>query len=438
MNSNHKVDCEYPEHYLLDIEEKKPAQQQQNLMPFIPYGVISNLENEVKRVRSSLDIKQEDRQMIQNDSQASLKDDVLCLHNIKGNVKNAYIKKISSLLNVSMEDDKEKLLPSKRVKENISSNSSKQLDNEDLKMLKNRESARNSRQRKKLYIGLLEKKVEDLNGQIEGLRQQTEITFRHIHNIIEQNSCFKGMIIEQAQIFDQLQSKDPETSEGQEMQALLTDSYKLKFSATGSKRKQYIRYCFQNVARILMDGNYGTLLFGSNCLSKNFQLLEDEELHEYIKLFKEITGCSEDKIQHTITHIVRRILEHKRSFSYLIKQMKCKSKDLRICQQQLDDQIDEMTGQMTPQQFTSLLINLNKDDFKIKENLPNTKQDISAQQLQQQQQQQQLMNQYKFLPQISLELLLNNKNTPFLLPNNLMIDPLQFNELIQKQFCKQA
>ncbi|CAD8196339.1 unnamed protein product [Paramecium octaurelia] len=437
MNSNNKVDCEYPEHYMLDIEEKKPAQQQ-NFIPFMPYGVISNLENQVKRVRSSAEIKQEDRQMIKNDSQASLKDDVLCLQNIKGNVKNAYIKKISSLLNVSMEEDKEKLLPSKRVKENVSSNSSKQLDNEDLKMQKNRESARNSRQRKKLYIGLLEKKVEDLNGQIEGLRQQTEITFKHIHNIIEHNQCFKGMIIEQAQIFDQLQSKDPETTEGQEMQALLTDSYKLKFSATGSKRKQYIRYCFQNVARILMDGNYGTLLFGSNCLTKNFQLLEDEELHEYVKQFKEITGCSEEKMQNTIIHIVRRILEHKRSFSYLIKQMKCKSKDLRICQQQLDDQIDEMTAQMTPQQFTSLLINLNKDEIKVKENYPTTKPDISVQQQQQQQQQQQLLNQYKFLPQISLELLLNNKNTPFLLPNNLMIDPLQFNDLIQKKFCKQA
>lgn len=43
-------------------------------------------------------------------------------------------------------------------------------ENDEMKMLKNRESARNSRQRKKLYIGLLERKVEDLTSQIEGLR----------------------------------------------------------------------------------------------------------------------------------------------------------------------------------------------------------------------------------------------------------------------------
>lgn len=85
--------------------------------------MISN--NQVKRVRSQAEIKQEDRQMIKNDSQASLKDEVICLQNIKGNVKNAYIKKISSLLNVSMDEDKEKLLPHKKIKENVSSNSSK-------------------------------------------------------------------------------------------------------------------------------------------------------------------------------------------------------------------------------------------------------------------------------------------------------------------------
>lgn len=52
------------------------------------------------------------------------------------------------------------------------------------------------------------------------------------------------------------------------MQSLLTDSYKLKFSATGSKRKAYIKYCFQNIVKSLLEGNYGPLLFGCNFLAK--------------------------------------------------------------------------------------------------------------------------------------------------------------------------
>lgn len=145
--------------------------------------------------------------MTKNESSHSLKEDVMGLQNIKGNVKNAYIKKINSLLNVEQEEEKEKPkqneFSNKAKKEPTSSNSSfKNAENDDLKMQKNRESARNSRQRKKLYIGLLEKKVEDLNNQIEGLRQQCESSFKHIHTIVDTNPCLRGMIIEQAQIFD--------------------------------------------------------------------------------------------------------------------------------------------------------------------------------------------------------------------------------------------
>jgi hypothetical protein len=46
-------------------------------------------------------IKQEEAPMAKNESSASLKDENMAsLQNIKANVKNAYIKKINSLLNV--------------------------------------------------------------------------------------------------------------------------------------------------------------------------------------------------------------------------------------------------------------------------------------------------------------------------------------------------
>jgi hypothetical protein len=46
-------------------------------------------------------IKQEEAPMLKNESSASLKDENMAsLQNIKANVKNAYIKKINSLLNV--------------------------------------------------------------------------------------------------------------------------------------------------------------------------------------------------------------------------------------------------------------------------------------------------------------------------------------------------
>jgi len=74
------------------------------------------------------------------------------------------------------------------------------------------------------------------------------------------------MIIEQASIIDQLNEKvvseNAADLETDEMVQLLVDSYKLRFSASGSRRKQYIKYCFQNIAKAMLEGNYGPLLFG--------------------------------------------------------------------------------------------------------------------------------------------------------------------------------
>lgn len=42
------------------------------------------------------------------------------------------------------------------------------------KLAKNRESARNSRMRKKIYVDLLEKKVEQLTQELEAARKQIE------------------------------------------------------------------------------------------------------------------------------------------------------------------------------------------------------------------------------------------------------------------------
>lgn len=46
--------------------------------------------------------------MVKNESSLSLKDEAGALQNIKSNVKNAYIKKINSLLSVTGDEEKEK------------------------------------------------------------------------------------------------------------------------------------------------------------------------------------------------------------------------------------------------------------------------------------------------------------------------------------------
>ncbi|CAD8131888.1 unnamed protein product [Paramecium pentaurelia] len=384
---------EYQEYHLPEQFDEDQGRGRFLMPSFLPYSL------------SKQDVKLEERSMVQIDSQASIKDDALGLQNIKGHVKNTYIKKIHSLL--SVEGENEKIV--KKIQKEPSS-SSKQLENEDQKMIRNRESARNSRQRKKLYINLLEKKVEDLNQAIGQLRNSTESTFQTIHSVLEQNSSIHDMIVEQTQLFEQLKIKEQEFNE---LQQLLTESYKLKYKATGIKRKQYIKYCFQNIARLLLDGNYGTLLFGQSYFSKNYTMHDEEELTDYMKNLRDATGICDDKVFLNLYAIVRRVIDHKKNFSFLIKQIKLKQKELRICQQQIDDQIDDI--QLNGIQFANLIHQVNKDQL----NQPQLTQPIEIPP-----QKQMIL---KMIPKYPFELM----NNPFLLPNSLMIDPLQI-DLITK------
>ncbi|CAD8142581.1 unnamed protein product [Paramecium octaurelia] len=384
---------EYQEYHLHEQFDEDQGRGRFLTPSFLPYSL------------SKQDVKQEERSMVQIDSQASIKDDAFGLQNIKGHVKNTYIKKIHSLL--SVEGENEKII--KKVQKEPSS-SSKQLENEDQKMIRNRESARNSRQRKKLYINLLEKKVEDLNQAIGQLRKSTESTFQTIHSVLEQNSSIQDMIVEQTQLFELLKVKEQEFNE---LQQLLTESYKLKFKATGTKRKQYIRYCFQNIARLLLDGNYGTLLFGQSYFSKTYTMHDEEELADYIKNLRDATGICDNGVFLNLYTIVRRVIDHKKNFSFLIKQIKLKQKELRICQQQIDDQIDDI--QLNGIQFANLIHQVNKDQL----NQPQLTQPLEIPP-----QKQMIL---KMVPKYPFELM----NNPFLLPNSLMIDPLQI-DLITK------
>ncbi|CAD8135576.1 unnamed protein product [Paramecium octaurelia] len=382
---------EYQEYHLPEQFDEDQARGRFLMPSFLPYSL------------SKQDVKLEERSMVQIDSQASLKDEAIGLQNIKGHVKNAYIKKIHSLL--SVEGENEKIV--KKIQKEPSS-SSKQLENEDQKMIRNRESARNSRQRKKLYINLLEKKVEDLNQAIEQLRKSTESTFQSIHSVLEQNSSIYDMIVEQTSLFEQLKIKEQEFNE---LQQLLTESYKLKFNATGTKRKQYMRYCFQNIARLLLDGNYGTLLFGQSYFSKTYTMHDEEELKDYLKNLRDATGICDDTVFLNLYAIVRRVIDHKKNFSFLIKQIKLKQKELRICQQQIDDQIDDI--QLNGIQFANLIHQVNKDQ---------QNQTQVSQPLEIPKQNQMIL---KMVPKYPFELM----NNPFLLPNSLMIDPLQIDLL---------
>jgi predicted nucleic acid-binding Zn-ribbon protein len=60
-------------------------------------------------------------------------------------------------------------------------------DKMNVKLARNRESARNSRKRKKIYIELLEKKVDQLTNELNQTRKQLELNSNNLNKITFQS-----------------------------------------------------------------------------------------------------------------------------------------------------------------------------------------------------------------------------------------------------------
>ncbi|CAD8113170.1 unnamed protein product [Paramecium primaurelia] len=175
------------------LQQLNEQQRMLNLHSLLTQNILQNPYPNQQTTHKNKMIKKAKSNLQNIQSNACLLDQPLQIQEIKGNVKNAYIKKITSLL--SVEGDK---LLDKDLQENLEEDSSSQepsrdkyglagllckdLLNEECKNKRIRQSAKKSRLRKKVYVKLLEKKVLDLDHKIQEQKQTTKQSFEYLTN----------------------------------------------------------------------------------------------------------------------------------------------------------------------------------------------------------------------------------------------------------------
>ncbi|KAM3132403.1 hypothetical protein pb186bvf_015503 [Paramecium bursaria] len=154
----------------------------------------------------------------------------------KGNTKNTYIKKISSLMKISndqVEDQDRKVMPHKIQ--------SMQFAEKEDKLAKNRESARNSRRRKKIYLELLENKVTKLSEQLEVFKkvyERNQDLAQHLQNKISQK---REQDNNKAILFQNLQNAVQGNTSENNIDSII-DSLNKKFGSGSIERHQLIEH----------------------------------------------------------------------------------------------------------------------------------------------------------------------------------------------------
>ncbi|CAD8120280.1 unnamed protein product [Paramecium sonneborni] len=347
------------------LQQLQEQQRMFNLQSLLAQSVLQNPFINQQITQESKKIKKTKSTLQRIQSNASLKEQASQLQEIKGNVKNAYIKKITSLLSV----EGERLLDEELQEDLQEDSSSEEVQKEqkfslagllgsandllsvESKNKRLRQSAKNSRLRKKVYLKLLEKKVSDLDQQIQEYKKTTKQSFEYLTQILSSHPILNSMIVGNSNAIDQI------TQCNQSDQAqLILDSYLMRFGTCGIKRRDYLKYAVKNIQRNFLKGNYGLQLISFKHEVKNY----DDEFNNYVEIVKKQCKLDDENLIYKVLPIIDKLLNHRKISQQLLLKLNTEMKKLKLIQFEVEENVNQFTQLLTPIQQIELIKNVEK------------------------------------------------------------------------------
>ncbi|CAK63774.1 unnamed protein product (macronuclear) [Paramecium tetraurelia] len=360
------------------LQQLHEQQRMLNLQSLFTQNVLQNNFINSQITQESKKIKKTKSTLQRIQSNASIKEQTPQIQEIKGNVKNAYIKKITSLLSV----EGEKLLDEELQEDLQGDSSSEEVSKEqkfglagllgsandlltaESKNKRLRQSAKNSRLRKKVYLKLLEKKVSDLDQKIQEYKKTTRQSFEYLTQLLTSHPILNSMIIGNSNAIDQIiQCRQSDQAQ------LILDSYlvfmainyQMRYGTCGIKRRDYFKYAVKNIQRNFLKGNYGLQLISFNKDVKNCTIvfdiiLDDDEFNTYVEIVKKQTKLDDENLiyKKDILIVFSSVI------SRLLLKFNTEMKRLKLIQQEVEENVNQFTQQLTPLQQIELIKGVEK------------------------------------------------------------------------------
>ncbi|EAS02819.2 bZIP transcription factor (macronuclear) [Tetrahymena thermophila SB210] len=285
------------------------------------------------------------------------------LSKIKGNVKNAYIKKITSLLNLQNPpnvDQQDNFQEPRRPDNSDDSDDSrsnsfdKTKQEEGKKVMKNRESARNSRQRKKIYIELLEKKISELTNQIEEQCVNIEKSQKEICKILDNYTHIKAFVQTRHDYLQKIGEMAYTEKPNNEQLGYILDSLRLRIGAQGTCRQKAISLYFRTIMKQFMQSTFPYLIYGYQP-----NMGEDQEFNRCVEIFKKICTISDETQVFKFLPYLKKFLEIRQNFKDCFQRMKKIRKNVFKREESIEKLLDGLSL-LHPTQMGKFLKGLDK------------------------------------------------------------------------------
>ncbi|CAK59367.1 unnamed protein product (macronuclear) [Paramecium tetraurelia] len=234
------------------------------------------------------------------------------------------------------------------------------LDPNRLKQVRNRESARNSRARKKIYYELLEIRVKDLQDENDKLRQQCNSLQKSIETYNRQQDKFQAFLNQQQKLFERLEECMTQGKDDTEIEILL-DALKYRTSSNKQERIDAAKahsYSILDVSLPLQAKYLFSILDDRDFFSQN-----QKNVSEFLRdILRNIEMKPENYINNE--RIKLKIGLSKQNITDSFKKIKEEIKAIQNEASKIDLLWEQLKENIKPNLLAQLLISLHQNEFR--------------------------------------------------------------------------
>ncbi|KAL4510249.1 hypothetical protein ABPG72_010442 [Tetrahymena utriculariae] len=232
------------------------------------------------------------------------------------------------------------------------------------KLARNRESARNSRKRKKIYIELLETKVATISEELEKTKRVLETNNQYLNKLSFQTQILNGFIFGRQQLYEKIEKAIQSQAEENEINLML-DSLRFRLGAAGKERITAVNYFFKQILDICVPTHYRYLLWSSQEALDMFneEGSDADQRAPWRQELMNTIGLSEQQ-KKQMQKFKKRFTAEKQKLDELIEGLNQMKKQIQTKTQNVENIIDDMRNVFTPNQNAKFLVFLEKNKYR--------------------------------------------------------------------------
>ncbi|CAD8116784.1 unnamed protein product [Paramecium sonneborni] len=244
-------------------------------------------------------------------------------------------------------------LERKRSQNIQNENSNDMTDPTQLKLAKNRESAKNSRERKKIYQQLLEKQVQELQLENEKLKDICKNQVQSMEIVNKKTQKFQLFLEQQQQLFEKLELCIIKKASFDEI-GIIMDALRFRIQSNSQERNDTVRVYFDSMAEIMLPMQSKYLIYACQN-SKDMFANNKQDYSEWLKESFESTNVKFENLT-KLKKFQTKVQELKQSISNCLDKIKNEIKQIQDQASKLDLVWDNLKQILNPLQLGTLII----------------------------------------------------------------------------------